>query len=164
MRPECGPAKHCQGRWLITTLLQLKKDPRNKDGKRSQSAGPGTGSRTGTPPLALSPGRKWLFRLLALALPVFALCALEAGLRLAGYGYATPFFKKIRIQNQEFLVQNDNFSLRFFPPETARNPGPIRMRVHKPPGAYRIFILGESAVMGDPEPAFGASRYLEMLL
>src|SRR5437867_657399 len=61
-------AKHCQGRWLITTLLQLKKDPRNKDRKRSQSAGPGTGSRTGTPPLALSPGRKWLFRVLALAL------------------------------------------------------------------------------------------------
>ncbi|HWY31537.1 MAG TPA: tetratricopeptide repeat protein, partial [Candidatus Acidoferrum sp.] len=34
----------------------------------------------------------------------------------------------------------------------------------KPAGIYRIFILGESAAMGDPEPEFGAGRYLEILL
>ena len=38
------------------------------------------------------------------------------------------------------------------------------MPAQKPPGTYRIFILGESAAMGDPEPAFGAGRYLEALL
>ena len=36
--------------------------------------------------------------------------------------------------------------------------------LEKPPGTYRIFILGESAAMGDPEPAYGAGRYLEALL
>ncbi len=38
------------------------------------------------------------------------------------------------------------------------------MKRHKLPGTYRIFILGESAAMGDPEPAYGAGRYLEALL
>jgi tetratricopeptide (TPR) repeat protein len=34
----------------------------------------------------------------------------------------------------------------------------------KPPKTFRIVVLGESAAMGDPEPAYGAYRYLEMLL
>jgi tetratricopeptide (TPR) repeat protein len=95
---------------------------------------------------------------------VVLLAALEISLRFAGYGYDPHFFKRIKIGNEDYYVQNDNFSYRFFPPETARNPGPIRMPVHKAPGTFRIFILGESAAMGDPEPAFGAYRYLEMLL
>ena len=38
------------------------------------------------------------------------------------------------------------------------------MPAHKPPNTCRIFILGESAAQGDPEPAYGAGRYLEVLL
>ncbi|HWY57701.1 MAG TPA: tetratricopeptide repeat protein [Terriglobales bacterium] len=34
----------------------------------------------------------------------------------------------------------------------------------KSPGTFRIFVLGESAAMGDPAPAFGFSRYLEVML
>ena len=34
----------------------------------------------------------------------------------------------------------------------------------KPPHTYRIFVLGESAAMGDPDPAYGFSRYLEVML
>lgn len=90
--------------------------------------------------------------------------ALEIGLRLGGYGYSTWLFKPLRIGNEQFLVENPDFSLRFFPPELARTPGPIRMKPTKAPGTYRIFILGESAAMGDPEPGFGAGRYLEVLL
>ena len=89
---------------------------------------------------------------------------LEAGLRLAGYGYDTGLFKKARIGNQDFLVNNDSFSLRFFPPEIARYFGPIQIAANKPPDTFRIFVFGESAAMGDPEPAFGAIRYLEVLL
>jgi Tetratricopeptide repeat len=36
--------------------------------------------------------------------------------------------------------------------------------VEKPVGTYRIFVLGESAAMGDPDPAYGFSRYLAAML
>ena len=97
-------------------------------------------------------------------IPSLVLGGAEAVLRLAGYGYCTRLFKPLRIGGREFLVENDRFSLWFFPPELARTPGPVRMKPQKPPGTYRIFILGESAAMGDPEPGFGAGRYLEVLL
>jgi tetratricopeptide (TPR) repeat protein len=115
--------------------------------------------------LPISPGRRWLFRLIAaLLLPLMAFALLEGALRLAGYGYATSFFKRVPAGDQDLLINNEAYGARFFPPELARFSGPIRMAANKPPSTYRIFILGESAAMGDPEPAFGASRYLEVLL
>ncbi len=89
---------------------------------------------------------------------------LEVGLRLAGYGYDPQFFKRLKIGGEDFFVQNEDFSFRFFPKALVRNPGPLRFPVQKPPGTFRIFILGESAAMGDPAPSFAPSRYLEMLL
>ncbi len=108
--------------------------------------------------------RKWLFRLTALLLPLLLLLVVEISLRLGGYGYDPHFFKRLKIGSEDYYVQNDDFSLSFFPPQTARFPLPIRMPVHKAPGTFRIFILGESAAMGDPEPPYGAYRYLEMML
>lgn len=115
-------------------------------------------------PRSLSRRRLWLFRIVALLLPVVLLGLLELGLRLAGYGYTTSFFRKTRVGGREFLVNNDTFSLRFFPPELARWPGTLKVPAAKPPDTTRIFIFGESAAMGDPQPAYGASRYLEVLL
>jgi tetratricopeptide (TPR) repeat protein len=96
--------------------------------------------------------------------PLLLLGGLEAGLRLAGYGYRTCFFETDYIGQQKFWVDNENFSLRFFPPQLARWPNPILMEASKPTNTFRIFILGESAAQGDPEPAYGAWRYLEVLL
>ncbi len=115
--------------------------------------------------LLLTPRRRWMFRFIALCLiPLFLLGGLEAGLRLAGYGFATCFFRSIRIGGREYFVHNENFSRRFFPPQLARWPDSFCFPAIKPPGTIRIFIFGESAAMGDPQPAFGASRYLEVLL
>ena len=97
-------------------------------------------------------------------MPLLALGGLEAALRLAGYGYRTNFFDTLYLDHQKFLVANENFSLRFFPPQLTRWPTSFLMPVPKPTNTYRIFILGESAAQGDPEPAFGAWRYLEVLL
>src|SRR5262249_67782 len=46
----------------------------------------------------------------------------------------------------------------------ARSPQPLSMSAEKGPGETRIFVFGESAAMGDPEPAYGLARQLEVLL
>lgn len=115
--------------------------------------------------MTLSPSRRWLFRAVALSLPVIVLLIVELILRISGFGHATSFFKEIRsADNQTFLVNNDQFTLRFFPSELARWPGTFKLLVDKPADVQRVFIFGESAAMGDPQPSVGASRYLEILL
>jgi tetratricopeptide (TPR) repeat protein len=106
----------------------------------------------------------WLFRLTLLLLPFLLLGLLEVSLRLGGYGYNPKFFRRLTIGGQEFFVQNEDFSLSFFPRELVRNPGPLRFPVHKAPGTFRIFMFGESAAMGDPAQSFAPARYLEMML
>lgn len=113
----------------------------------------------------MSRGKKWLFRVTALALPFLALLLVEIGLRIGGYGYDPAFFKMEREgTGKKFLINNDRFTLRFFPPELARWPGTFKLAAEKPADVQRIFILGESAAMGDPQPSLGASRHLEILL
>jgi tetratricopeptide (TPR) repeat protein len=144
----------------------LKQPPKISKSKRQRpTAKPRDPGGTRGSVDAPASGRNWLFRLVALVvIPLVLLVGIEAGLRLTGYGYDPGAFKKITIGNGEFFVNNETFGLRFFPPQLTRGMGPIRMPVHKPAGTYRIFILGESAAMGDPEPAYGAGRYLEALL
>jgi len=109
--------------------------------------------------------RRWVFRVAAVLMgPLVVLAGLEGALRLGGYGYSTSFFKKATIGGQECLVENDEFGLRFFPGALARMPAATVMRANKPAGALRVFILGESAALGDPRPQFGVGRYLEVLL
>ena len=97
-------------------------------------------------------------------LPLLLLGGLEAGLRLAGYGYPTGFFKKYYRDRNEYVMNNENFTLRFFPPQLARWPDPFLIPAIKSPDTIRIFIFGESAAMGDPQPAYGAGRFMEMQL
>jgi tetratricopeptide (TPR) repeat protein len=114
----------------------------------------------------LHPGfRLWLFRfLVVIGLPCLLLAGLEGSLRLADYGYPTTYFIPKQIDGQAVLVENSQFGWRFFPPAIARTPPPTVMSAEKPTGQFRIFLFGESAAMGDPRPAFGVGRYLEVLL
>jgi tetratricopeptide (TPR) repeat protein len=117
------------------------------------------------PVLKISRRRLWLFRISA---PVIVLLlvfgGVEAGLRMCGYGYPTGFFLKNKIDGKDYYVSNDRFGYRFFPPALARTPLPMRMAANKPDNTYRIFVFGESAALGDPDPTFGAWRYLQVLL
>ena len=120
--------------------------------------------KRGHAPPVVSGGQLRIFRLVALLLPFVLLAVLEIGLRVGGYGFDPHFFREVRIGKEDFFVQNDDFSFSFFPRATARNPGELRMRAVKPAGTFRIFVFGESAAMGDPEPAYGPARYMEVQL
>jgi tetratricopeptide (TPR) repeat protein len=144
----------------------MKRRPnKSKTGGRSKKNAPAGKPGHGEPAMPLSTGRKWLFRFIALVvLPLLLLGGVEAGLRLAGYGFPTGFFKKIRIADKDYFINNEKFTLRFFPPQLARWPDPFLFPAVKPPDTIRIFIFGESAAMGDPQPAYGPGRYMEILL
>jgi tetratricopeptide (TPR) repeat protein len=96
--------------------------------------------------------------------PLVVLGSLELALRLAGYGYPTDFFLRTRIDGHDFYTANVKFGFRFFPPALARAPAALRMPVLTPANTYRIFLFGESAAIGDPDPSYGVGRYLEALL
>jgi tetratricopeptide (TPR) repeat protein len=92
------------------------------------------------------------------------LFSIEIALRLVGYGHPTSFFLRTQIDGKEFFVPNDKFTSRFFPPSIGRPPPALRLAVEKPADMYRIFLFGESAALGDPEPSQGVGRQLEVLL
>ncbi len=96
--------------------------------------------------------------------PALFFVLLELSLRVAGYGYSTSYFKPSQIDGEDYLVPNSYFSYRFFPPALARKQLELRMPVDKPANTYRIFIFGESAAYGDPDPAYGMGRHLQVLL
>ncbi len=114
---------------------------------------------------ALSRGRRGLFALVLLALVVIVpLGALELGLRLAGYGYETDFLLERTVNGRRVFVDNPKFAHRFFPARIARSPQTLMVDVEKPAGVTRVVVLGESAALGDPEPAFGLARQLGVVL
>ena len=90
------------------------------------------------------------------------LAILEGGLALAGYGRNTDFW--IPVAHSADVRTNASFGRSFFPPGLARAPEPTRLATPKKPGVYRIFVIGGSAAMGFPEPAFSFARILETLL
>jgi tetratricopeptide (TPR) repeat protein len=100
-----------------------------------------------------------------MALPLVLVGLLEVCLRLGGYGFDPAFFQVGRDDSgKKVLRNNDSFILRFFPPELARWPASFNLAAEKPADVQRIFIFGESAAMGDPQPSVGPSHILGVLL
>ncbi len=109
--------------------------------------------------------RRWALRLgAALLIPLLLLGSLELGLRWGGFGYSTAFFLPARRDGQEVLIENARFGWRFVPSRLARTPQSLSIPARKPADTIRVFVLGESAAMGDPEPAYGFPRILRVLL
>jgi len=108
--------------------------------------------------------RRFWFRTAAVLSPIFLLLTLEAGLRLAHWGYPASFFLQKQQGGKSILVDNPKFGWRFFPKEVARTAEPFSITAGKPANGIRIFVFGESAAMGDPEPSYGLCRQLERIL
>ena len=106
----------------------------------------------------------WWMRLLAVVLgPLLFLGLVELALSLAGYGYPKSFFLRWKTAGQTIYLANWHYGEHFVPKELSRTPEPC-MLGPKSDSTIRIFVLGSSAAYGDPEPAYGFCRQLEVLL
>jgi tetratricopeptide (TPR) repeat protein len=96
--------------------------------------------------------------------PVLLLALAEGALRLFSVGYLTSLMEPCTIHGQPYSCYNMFFPAPFFPPGMIKTPQFFSIAPQKAPNTYRIFVLGESAAMGDPDPAYGFSRYLDVML
>jgi len=100
----------------------------------------------------------------AVLIPAVILGITELGLRAAGVGYSTDLLVPCTVKGTPANCYNLFFAAPFFPAGMVLTPRLYSIPATKPPGTYRIFVLGESAAMGDPDSAYGFSRYLEVML
>jgi tetratricopeptide (TPR) repeat protein len=114
----------------------------------------------------VAPGwHHWLPRIAtAVLVPVLLFGIVEAALRICEVGIPTSVTHPCTVQGHPAFCDNLFFTATFFPPGIVRTPRPYAIPAKKPPETFRIFILGESAAYGDPDPAYGFSRYLEVML
>lgn len=105
----------------------------------------------------------WLYRVvLVVGAPLLFCVLLEGGLRLAGFGRNPDFL--IPDEKPGYYRTNPRFTELFFPASFGLKPVNFRLNREKPAGRIRIFVLGESAAMGVPEPAFALAPQLQAQL
>lgn len=109
--------------------------------------------------------RHWLPRVAtAIFVPLLMLGIIEIALRALGVGSSTDVTVPCTIQGRSASCYNLSFLAPFFPPGMAREPQLYAIPDEKPKNTYRIVVLGESAAMGDPDPSYAFSRYLDLML
>ena len=114
----------------------------------------------------LSVPRKVLFgAVVALVATALILVLVELSLLALNVGYSPHLaMKSTGPAGQPVWRDNRWATAPYFSPDLVRRPLPFRLPAKKAPGTYRIFFLGSSAAMGDPEPSFSVARVLETLL
>ena len=111
------------------------------------------------------PWRLWLPRIAtAILAPLLLLGVAEGALRFLGVGFPTELTIPCTVHGQPASCYNLFFPAPFFPPGMIKTPQAYAIPAVKSKETFRIFVLGESAAMGDPDPAYGFSRYLEVML
>ncbi|MBE2212511.1 MAG: tetratricopeptide repeat protein [Opitutaceae bacterium] len=114
----------------------------------------------------LSLARKFVYAAILSLLAVgLVLGGCELVLRVAGVGYSTSFARREKLADGTLIYRENRWcTAPFFSAELVRRPQPMRLPATKPSGAFRIFVLGSSAAMGDPEASFSLARVLEKML
>ncbi|MBN1125744.1 MAG: tetratricopeptide repeat protein [Sedimentisphaerales bacterium] len=106
--------------------------------------------------------RLWSARIAMLFMaPLLVLVLLELALHLCGVGRPAAFF--IPSHTPGVLTTNEWYVWFYHHPPPG-SPHPCLIRAEKPKDTIRIFVLGESAAMGTPDPSFGFARILEFML
>ncbi|HTR80271.1 MAG TPA: tetratricopeptide repeat protein [Bacteroidota bacterium] len=94
---------------------------------------------------------KRLFRFTALLIPILFFTLLEFSLRLFHYGSDLSLFIAETVNGKSYYTLNPSLKNRYFSGiNFAPNPSPEFFLASKPPGAFRIFCLGESSTIGYP--------------
>jgi len=125
-------------------------------------------ARRSTPKQGLSRPKRWIFALVALLLPVFLLFATEGLLRLSGFGGYDPVLRVAGDMDQGRLILSDQAgAVSYFYANPSR-PGYNNQQQFldpKPKGVFRVFLVGESAAKGYPEPPnLASSAFLQAML
>lgn len=114
-------------------------------------------------------GRLWLFRAIAISLPFAVLAAAELVLRLFGWGGYPAFLResgKLATGETVCLVEPAASKPYFF--ANPNRPGyaeQTNFLMPKPAGTVRIFLIGESAAKGYPQPRnLAISAFLREIL
>ena len=94
--------------------------------------------------------------------PLLFFLVLEMGLRLAHFGRNTDFY--IPDESPGMYRTNPHYTELFFPASFGLKPLNYRLPKIKPAGSFRVFVLGESAAMGVPEPGFALAPQLRAQL
>jgi len=117
------------------------------------------------PSKAATRWKYWAPRLAtAILVPLLLLALTEGVLRFFNVGFSTDLMTACTVSGRPSSCYNLFFAAPYFPPGMIKAPQFYSVPNVKTPGTYRIYVLGESAAMGDPDPAYGFSRYLEVML
>lgn len=110
-----------------------------------------------------------MFTLMAVALPFVGLAVVEGGLRLAGFGGYPAFLRsagKLPTGGEVCLVEPAASKPYFFAnPDRPGYADQTNFLMPKPAGLLRVFIFGESAAKGYPQPPnLSMTSFLRMML
>lgn len=109
--------------------------------------------------------RVFLKRIVLVAVaPVFLLLILEVILRLSGFGVPARLYLVGEWGGRTLATENPHYTRKYFGARLERTPWPAAFAVPKPADEFRVFVLGESAALGDPIPEYGMPRILEVIL
>ena len=101
--------------------------------------------------------RRILFYVIAVAIPVITLLAIEGILRIAGYGRSVPTF--VQAPHEGYIMPNPDLVFRFVPPGVTPptvSPDTYYIRAQKPADTVRIVVMGGSTAAGFPYGRFGS--------
>ncbi len=117
----------------------------------------------------ITPARRRVFILITIALPFIALAVVEIALRLFGFGGYPPFIRSVGTlpQGEQLCIVEPAASKPYFFANPTR-PGYAEQSsfiMPKPKDTLRIFLIGESAAKGYPQPRnLAMSEFLQTML
>lgn len=146
---------------MTRSKIKSKKAKERKPGQKPESI-------TAPPSPSSAPKKKAIVKItgftIIILFPFVLLALIEGVLRLSGYGFCPDVVVPCEINGEKVFHTNSKFAWRFFPPRIAREFPSFTFPDKKGSSTYRIFVVGESAAMGEPEPAFSFWRILEIML